>query len=150
MKRHAERVQSRYELREEHEAKKAKLEDAAKSESRAASEPQAIEGSPGGVKRSEEAMSPTSSSPKRWRTEGHMRYKREAEVPAEALDPRVAGDPAAEASEESLSLPATAEVVRLRMSWSLGSWWRRAFIKFSRSSRRSRCVELGVHRPGGL
>ena len=26
-------------------------------------------------------MSPTSSSPKRWRTEGHMRYKREAEVP---------------------------------------------------------------------
>ena len=40
-----------------------------------------------------------------------MRYKREAEVPAEALDPRAAGDPAAEASGESLSLPATAEVV---------------------------------------
>lgn len=52
VKKHAETVQSRYELREEHEAKKAKLEDAAKSESRAASEPQAIESSPA-------AMSPT-------------------------------------------------------------------------------------------
>ena len=94
-----------------HEAKKAKLEEAAKAESQSVGTPGAIEDSPGGVKRSEEALSPTSSSPKRWKSDGHMRYKREAEVSLEDLDPRVPGDLAEGDGGETLTLPATSEVV---------------------------------------
>ena len=107
VERHAERVKARQELKQEVEAKKQKVGDEAK-----AVEVSSGEALPSGVKRSEEPSSPTSQqSPKRWKADGHMRYKREAEVPAEELDPRVTGEPEVVAGDQPASRPATSDVV---------------------------------------
>ena len=94
--RHFERVSSRLEVRLEHEAEEAKkrkvaVQPASEGERLAIEDaPAASAVQPGAAdtlgRRQDEGQEGSPRSPKRWKADGHMRYKREAETPVQELE----------------------------------------------------------------